>query len=114
MTTASTAAEHFVVDTTEWSLLHVLLRDRTGRPRSRVGAYLVAVLLTYVPLLLAVLTDRTTPSDRGTPCFSFFVDGNVLCMFLVTFPTLLLLTVTDDSVLRAALERIQTDGDLVL
>lgn len=109
MTTTGSAAEQFFVDTTEWSFLHALLRDRTGKQRSRVGAYLVAILLTYAPLVIAVLGG-----DRDAPSFSFFADPNVLCMFFVTLPTILLLTATDDRALQDALKRIQRDGILVL
>jgi hypothetical protein len=101
---------HFSVDTTQRSFLHSLMRDRQGRPRSRVMAVIAVILLSYVPMLIAVLLTK----DRGAPKLTFFQDWNNTFMFLVTLPTLLLLTVTDDRVLSTALARIQIDGILSL
>jgi hypothetical protein len=111
-TPASPAAAppRLFVDTTERSFPHSLMRDRGGRQRPRAVAYMAAILLTYVPMLIVVLFTN----HDVEPTFTFFVDWNIAFMFLVTLPTLLVLALTDDNVLRAALDRIQIDGILSL
>jgi hypothetical protein len=73
---------------------------------SRVVVYLVAVALTYAPLALFALLGTSPPGDH----LSFFNDWAVAFVFLVSFPTLLILTVTDEEALSNALTRVQLDG----
>ena len=51
-------------------------------------------------------------ASPGVLRLSFWRDANTMFMFLVAFPTIVLLVVTDDAALRVALRRVQRDGVL--
>jgi hypothetical protein len=72
--------------------------------------YLAAATLTYGVMLLAGLVGpagivRASSSVR----LPFLQDWNTAYLFLCSFPTLVLLTISDDSALRTALNQVQRD-----
>jgi hypothetical protein len=105
----------FLIDTTEASPLHRLARSRRPGTTGATRAYLLAISVTYLPLAVAALLGRnplTTPSAEIK--LPFFCDWNDAFMFLVSFPTLVAVIVTDQHALTSALFRIQHDGILAL
>jgi hypothetical protein len=93
------------IDTTAGSLLHRLL------PPSAWRAYAWGAAVTYLPLFLAAReSGLPMATHTSTLLLPFLHDWNVAFMFLVSFPTLLALTVTDHRVIDWALHRIQSDG----
>jgi hypothetical protein len=95
-------------DTTGGSLIHRLaLYKGPGSPMPpRIKTYIASVLITYVPLLLFVILGPTPRSGLS----SFFQDWPVGFVFLVSFPTLVLMSVTDEHVLTESLTRVQAEG----
>lgn len=77
-------------------------------PRRIATVYLVAVGVTYLPLVLAVLVG----GKPVNPSLSFFDDWNVFFMFLVVFPMLVLFILRDDAELGRALGEIKAQGAL--
>lgn len=109
-------------DTSSNSLLHRLARQG-GRPDStpprRVSVYLLVLAVTYVPLLIAVLVDAKFWSialwDGITSgSFTFFEDWGLNYALLISLPSLVLLLVSDEYLLRTALDEVQQDGVLAL
>jgi hypothetical protein len=114
MTDLTVTPSPFVVDTTRGSILHRWIRKPSGGEHSAITAYITAVVATYVPMMLVAGIGFLTRDCLVMHRLPFHRDWNVMFMYLVTFPTLLVLTVTDDRTLRAALLRIQADGILSL
>ena len=107
-------ADALSVDTTAGSPLHAWARA-TGVDRSFFKTYLVSVALTYVPLAIAAYVGsgpRLHPSLAVK--LPFFADWNVLFMFLVSFPFMVRLLVSDQGTLSDALKRVQRDGVLLI
>jgi hypothetical protein len=74
-------------------------------------AYFVAVAITYLPLIVCALMSPLPVAARtATLRLPFLYDWNLAFMFLVTFPSLVILTVTDQYVLASSLRRVQLDG----
>jgi hypothetical protein len=115
-TTSIGALPSFLVklDTSGGSALHILpkLLERVGlQALIPVVHYFVAVFLTFVPLVVFGefgVTKMVAPS--GSVKMPFFYDLTTLYLFLITLPCLLILTATDDQLLRRALSRVQADG----
>jgi hypothetical protein len=105
------------IDTTRRSPLHRIALDGAGAdpgPRSIVRAYLVASGLTYGLMCLAAALDWAFAAGTGVLKLPFWRDVNTAFMFLVAFPTIVVLVVTDDAALRTALRRVQRDGVLTM
>lgn len=102
------------LDTTAGSILHRLAGYHLPvRPKfpSVTVIYLVAVAATYVPLLLAAwLSPLPIAALTPTLRLPFLYDWNVAFMFVVSFPLLLVLTITDQHTLAASLRQVQMDG----
>jgi hypothetical protein len=103
------------LDTTAGSLLHRLAayhrRSRPERPPSAGKAYAVAAGVTYVPLLIAaLLSPLPVASTTPTLKLPFLYDWNIVFMVLVSFPSVIALTVTDQYILASALRQVQLDG----
>src|SRR6476620_6412354 len=75
--------------------------------------YMSALGITFLPLFVAALIS-TVPIDHPTEGhpLPFLFDWNVLFMFLVSFPCLTILIVTDQLVLSRSLENVQTEGTI--
>ncbi len=103
------------MDTTDGSLLHRLVGyrfpDQLRHSPSIAKAYLAAIAVSYIPLLASALLSALPVATRTASLhLPFFYDCNVAFMFLVSFPSLVALTVTDQHVLAASLRQVQTDG----
>ncbi len=101
-----TGTEHHSVKTTGWSLLHRWIRFEDGW-RTPARIYVACVALTYLPALL--VADWSLSTDTGT-CLPFLLDWNFTFTFLVSFPMLVLLIVSDEHVLSSALQSVWTSG----
>ena len=102
------------IDTTRRSPLHRMALGSVGAdpgPRSIARTYIVAAGLTYGLMCVAAALESAFAS-AGVLKLSFWRDANTMFMFLVAFPTIVLLVVTDDAALRVALRRVQRDGVL--
>lgn len=119
-TVVSAASEPpLAVDSTEGSIPHYLSRYYISgvvkRAPSGAKVYVWAILITYLPMLIAALFSPLPLASRNqTVYLPFLLDWNVAFMFLVSFPTLVALTVTDQHVLAMALDQVQNDGILVV
>ena len=106
----------FGIDTTRGSVLHRLV----GLPPSQAraispAAYVLAVGATYLPLAAAALLGPLPLLDTTSALrLPFLRDWNVAFMFLVSFPCIIILTLTDDRALANALERVQLDGTVTV
>ncbi len=77
--------------------------------------YAVSVALTFVPLFALALCapfSVVTPSP-GHP-LPFLRDLNILFMFLVSFPCLMILTINDQNILVQSLRAVQSDGTVTI
>src|SRR6185503_12642754 len=71
--------------------------------------------VTFLPLVLsALLSPFSLVTPTATHRLPFLCDWNVLFMFLVSFPCLMILTVTDQDELVRALETVQADGTIAI
>ncbi len=106
------------LDTTAGSCLHLLLGllDRIGMATFAAAAlYVAAVVLTYLPLLIGAWLSPVSMTVReGAHRLPFLYDGNTPFMFLVSFPCMLILTVTDQRVLTRALDSVRADGTVTI
>jgi hypothetical protein len=103
-----------ILDTISGSALHSLFGNTT-----RIGyipkLYIISILLTFVPLLIgAALSPLSLTIATCKLKLPFFYDWNVLFMFLISFPFLLILTVTDQEVLTNALRSVQREGTITI
>jgi hypothetical protein len=106
------------LDTTAGSALHRLVGLLEGLGLGAfapMALYFGAVVITYLPLLVgAWLSPLSMTVPQGTLRFPFFYDVNSMFMFLVSFPCLLILTVTDQQALTWSLNTVQTDGTITV
>jgi hypothetical protein len=103
--------ETLAVDTTRGSVLH-RWAHAGGRRESLLRTYIASVMVTYVPLAIAALLDPLpVTTELRLP---FLADWNVAFMLLVSFPSMMMLLVTDQTVLASALSRVQRDGVMIL
>jgi hypothetical protein len=102
------------VDTTPASILHRLFCD-PERPWPVSKLFITAVAFTFLPLLLAALFSPLSLISWTLPHkLSFFYDFNILFAFIVSFPCLFILSVTDQRVLSSALKSVQLDGTVTI
>lgn len=106
------------LDTTAGSILHRLAGFQfLSRPNfpSVLVIYIAAVAVTYVPLLLAAwLSPLPIAMPTPTLHLPFLYDWNVAFTFVVSFPLLLVLTITDQDTLATSLRQVQLDGTVSL
>jgi hypothetical protein len=74
--------------------------------------YIAAVAVTYVPLILTAWLQNPPTIATFTPTLHlpFLYDWNVAFMFVVSFPLLVVLTITDQHVLATSLRQVQLEG----
>jgi hypothetical protein len=108
--------EAWHADTTSKSVLH-WLGSRTAHATDRFSisqaltAYWLAATVTYGLMLLLNAVDlRSAQVVQSVTKLAFLRDMNTAYLFLCSFPTLVLLTISDDHALRTALNRVQRDG----
>ena len=107
------------LDTTAGSIIHWcfnrLHRAGFGHTFTLLKCYVIAVALTYLPLLIAALLG---PLSIAVPAeghhLPFLYDLNVGFMFLVSLPCLIILTITDQQILVRALRSVQSDGTITI
>jgi hypothetical protein len=102
-------------DTSSDSLLHKLARRRGAgsKPPRLVRVYLVVVVATYLPLLLAAkLEGPLWDGSAGT--LTFLHDWGLGYALLVSLPSLVVLLVSDEYVLSTSLDEVQRDGVIAL
>lgn|GEM_PF-1354579 len=108
--------------TTQHSVLHRLFAGSGGDASPAwAKAFLAAVGCTYLPLLAAALIHPELLWKSPGPCpgaecikLPFLHDWNIHFAFLISFPTLVALLITDDAVLRSSLRQVQEDGVMTI
>jgi hypothetical protein len=106
------------LDTTHGSFLHgfkPLAGVKSGQAPSVARIYLLSVAATYIALAITALISAI---PLGTPSNSlklpFLHDWNIALMFLLSFPCVMILTLTDQHALTSALNRVISDGTVAL
>jgi hypothetical protein len=111
------------LDTTAGSVLHIIPRvlNRCGLGGLvPVVLYAGALSLSLLPLIACTCLNPLYPlpltvqSDADTLKMPFLYDANTIFLFLVSFPCLLILAVTDDRQLSRALHRVQFEGVITI
>jgi hypothetical protein len=110
------------LDTTAGSAVHIFLRiflslfdHKSAREFAPTAVYVVAVALTYLPLLMtALLSGMPLTVTQGSYPLPFLYDVNVMFTFLVSFPCILILTASDQDVLTRALNNVLADGTVTI
>jgi hypothetical protein len=106
------------IDTTRRSLVHRVSLGGIGESEPAVKSiaktYLAAALLTYGVMALVAALEWLLGPARPDVKLPFWRDATTAFMFLVAFPTILVLVVTDNAALRAAMRRVQRDGVLTM
>lgn len=105
------------LDTTRGSISHkafnYLYRPSSWAILPLLKIYAVSVLVTFFPLLtMAILGHFPITEITAIHKLPFLYDGNVLFMFLVSFPSLVICVVNDQRVLLSALKSVGLDGAL--
>lgn len=113
------AGTPMTLTTTSGSVIHYLFSRRfgfaPGNAFTPLKIYLTAAALAFLPLFLGALHgDPSIITAAGRHRLPFLRDWNVLFMSLVSFPCLLILTVTDQDVLALALKTVQSDGTITI
>ena len=107
------------LDTTTGSAAHALFlcldRGGGGRALALFRLYAIAVALTLLPLLIgAWLGPHSLVVRNAELKLPFFNDWTILFAFLVSFPCLLILTVTDQHVLDQSLKTVEAEGIITI
>ena len=105
------------IDTTGKSLLHRLAGyGGPGAPAPKLWrVYLLSVTTTFVPLLIAAaISGLPLWKPEGDLRLPFLRDWNMSFAFLVSFPMLMWLVVTDEHILTRSLRMVQRDGVIAL
>jgi len=107
------------LDTTTDSAVHALfrclVRGGGGRALALFRLYVIAVALTLLPLLIGAWLGPHSLVVRGPELkLPFFYDWTILFAFLVSFPCLLILTVTDQDVLIQSLKTVESEGTITI
>lgn len=102
------------VDTASGSILHRIFGN-LERPWFVPKLFIIAVAATFLPLFLAAcLSPLSLISPAAPHRIAFLYDWNILFAFTVSFPCLLIFSVTDQHVLADALKTVQLDGTVTL
>lgn len=107
------------LDTTGGSIAHEIYRRLalTPPPNHLVLAkvYCASIAVTFVPLLIfAIFSGNSLVAPTPAHPLPFFYDWNMLFMFLVSFPCLVALVVTDQDLLTRALTTVRRDGTIII
>lgn len=120
MSDSHTSPETVCPNTSSKSFLHWLAgQAHPGcSPPKTVRAYLLVVLLTYIPLLVAVLIEAKrgfVPLWNGfqDDYVAFFQDLGLNYALLISLPSLVVLLVSDERLLWTSLEEVRQDKVLV-
>jgi hypothetical protein len=107
------------LDTTSGSLLHLWpdLLERIGVSRGFMPAalYFSNVMLQFVPLLIGAWLGSVPLLTRdGVHRIPFLLDFSALSSYLIAYPCVFTLVLTDQRALRTALSKIQLGGALII
>jgi hypothetical protein len=106
------------LDTTAGSALHLVLKllDRIGVGGYAAAVlYVVAVAATYLPLLIVAWLGPLPMAVAQAPHrLAFLEDASVMFTFLVSFPCMLILTVTDQRILTRSLNSVRADRTITI
>src|SRR5258708_35686256 len=107
------------LETTSGSLLHLLphLLERIGVSSGFMPAalYFANVILQFAPLLIGALISQVAVVAReGAHRIPFLLDLSALTFFLITYPCIFVLMLTDQQVLTGSLSRVQSGGTLIV
>ena len=102
------------LDTTQYSLIHSLLNSHSARSAATFGVVApicaLSVVITYVALIgFAMFSGAPLTIPHGSIHLPFLHDWNVIFMFVVSLPTVVALTLLDQTALANALARVQAD-----
>jgi hypothetical protein len=101
-----------IAKTTEASIVHRLFRsEQEAISAAQIAmVYIVCVFFTFVPMLLvAALEPYPLLAISRAVKLPFLLDLNITFTFLISFPMLVILMLTDDHVLSTSLERVQKE-----
>ena len=105
------------LDSTFGSALHNwrFLKGRSATGPALVRVYVLAGMSTYASLFIAASMGSLSLTQATPPLrLPFLHDWNVALMFLVSFPCVMVLTLTDQHALSTALARVQDDGTVTI
>jgi hypothetical protein len=113
------AGPPMTLTTTSGSVIHYLFSRQfgfaPGNAFTPIKIYLTAAAFAFLPLFLGAMHgDPSIVTAEKPHLLPFLRDWNVLFMSLVSFPCLLILTVTDQDVLALALKTVQSDGTITI
>jgi hypothetical protein len=106
------------LDTTGGSVIHYVVDCLPlvgfGKKFVRIKLYIASLVVAFIPL--AALAAGTGPVSLFHPTASvklpFLYDLNVMFMFLISFPCIVILAATDQKTLADALEKVLSDGTI--
>lgn len=102
------------VDTTSGSVLHRVFAY-SGRPEFILKLYATSLALTFLPLLGgALLSPLSLTVPSHTLRLPLLRDWSVLFMLFVSFPCLVILTISDQHVLSSSLNSVQLDETVTI
>ncbi|MBI5922159.1 MAG: hypothetical protein HY847_11015 [Betaproteobacteria bacterium] len=116
---ASHSPPLLILDTTSGSVLHKLFtyirRSAIGRTFPRFTLFIASIALAFIPLLVAAIWGPLSLTE-STPTHQlpFLYDWNVLFMFLVSFPSLVICIANDQHILLTSLNSVESDGTLTI
>jgi uncharacterized membrane protein (Fun14 family) len=107
------------LDTTAGSLIHYLFSWLIGVVRRHtvaiVALYIIAVALTFLPLLVSsLISTAASAAPTWSPRLPFARDANVWYALIVSFPCLAILIATDQEILIDSLKRVRKDGVITI
>lgn len=105
----------FSIDSTAASVIHKLFANRTNRS-AYWRAHCFAIAVTFLPLLVLTfaMPNQGSAFAANSHRLTFANDWNILFTYLLSFPCILGLAVTDQNVLASSLETVQLDGTLIV
>jgi hypothetical protein len=106
------------LDTTAGSVIHYVVDCLPligfGKKFARIKLYIASLVVAFIPL--AALAAATGPVSLFHPTASvklpFLYDLNVMFMFLISFPCIVILAASDQKTLADALEKVLSDGTI--
>lgn len=117
MSTPEASVASVCPDTTTGSLLHWLVGRRSARAQQLhlTRIYLISAVVAYLPLLVAATwADLPLWHEPQNGKLTFLHDWGLAYGLLVSFPTLLLMFLTDQNILDRSLAQVARDGVIAL
>ena len=119
LSTAASGPSLDTIDTTGGSLPHrlLVLTSHIGlnRELSLVMVYIFAVAFTFLPLLVgAASSPYSILAPVGHQKLPFLWDANIIFMFLISFPCLIIFTLKDQRIISNSIKLVQADGTVII